>query len=162
MSEDALFEGYEPPTPEPEVKLSAGQRLTRRQSDDIAIGRHPLTRGALHPLASRHRDASSPKSDPFTCGSCYFRTVIRYHGKSFAKCLFDPRRSGEDTLDKYARVSHSASSDVRAWWPACPDYSPGSSSLSPDCVTDADRALWARLADVVDAYLSHDEEGLFA
>ena len=27
------------------------------------------------------------------------------------------------------------------------------------CVTDADRALWARLADEVEAYLSHEEEG---
>lgn len=33
----------------------------------------------------------------------------------------------------------------------------------PGCVSDGDRALWARLADEVDAYLSHDEEGaLFA
>ena len=32
----------------------------------------------------------------------------------------------------------------------------------PGCVTDADRALWARLADEVDAYLQEDEEpGLF-
>lgn len=30
------------------------------------------------------------------------------------------------------------------------------------CVTDTDRALWLRLADEVDAYLTHDEEGLFA
>jgi hypothetical protein len=29
----------------------------------------------------------------------------------------------------------------------------------PGCIPDADRALWARLADEVDAYLSHDEEG---
>ena len=29
----------------------------------------------------------------------------------------------------------------------------------PGCVTDADRALWRRLADEVDAYLTHDEEG---
>jgi len=28
----------------------------------------------------------------------------------------------------------------------------------PGCVSDADRALWARLADEVDAYLSHDED----
>lgn len=33
----------------------------------------------------------------------------------------------------------------------------------PGCVSDADRALWARLADEVDAYLNHDaDEGLFA
>lgn len=33
----------------------------------------------------------------------------------------------------------------------------------PGCVTNADRELWKRLADEVDAYLSrHVEEGLFA
>lgn len=33
----------------------------------------------------------------------------------------------------------------------------------PGCVTDAERALWARLADEADAYLHrHEEEGLFA
>lgn len=125
MSEQALFPGYEPP-PAPEVDdtLSAGQRLTKRQADDIAVGRHPLTGGVLHELASRDRDASSPKNDPYTCGSCYFRTVVSYHGKSYPKCLYDPRRSADDPLDHYARVSHSTATDVRAWWPACPSYSP--------------------------------------
>lgn len=127
-----LFDGYEPPpTLEPEPPFSAGQRLTKRQAANVTAGIHPLTRGRLHPLASRHRDADSPKSDPFTCGSCYFREVIPYRGKSYPKCVFDPRRSGADSLDKYARVSHSTASDVRAWWPACPDYTP-SDSLSPD------------------------------
>lgn len=129
-----LFEGYEPPeTPEVEPTLSAGQRLTKRQADAIALGRHPLTGGALHPLASRHRDASSPKSDPFICGSCWFRTLVRYHGKTYPKCLFDPRRDADDSLDKYARVSHSTVTDVRAWWPACRDYSPGD-SISSDAM----------------------------
>jgi hypothetical protein len=33
----------------------------------------------------------------------------------------------------------------------------------PGCVTDADRTLWQRLADEVDAYLTTDAaEGLFA
>lgn len=33
----------------------------------------------------------------------------------------------------------------------------------PGCVTDAERDLWRRLADEVDAYLGRDEEaGLFA
>jgi hypothetical protein len=33
----------------------------------------------------------------------------------------------------------------------------------PGCVTDADRALWTRLADETDAYLARNvEEGLFA
>lgn len=129
--DEPLFPGYEPPPTEPEPELSAGQRLTLRQANDIAEGRHPLTRGRLHSLASRHRDASAPKDDPFTCGSCYFRQVVKYRGKSYPKCVFDPRRDADDTLDMYARISHSTASDVRAWWPACPDYSP-SDRISPD------------------------------
>lgn len=31
----------------------------------------------------------------------------------------------------YRRVTHGAGSDVRAWWPACQDYSPGD-SISDD------------------------------
>ena len=127
-----LFAGYEPPEPEPVETLSAGQRLTKRQAENVAAGIHPLTRGPLHPLASKHRDAASPKSDPFTCGSCYFREVWGYHNRSYAKCMFSGSR-GADEVEKlgYPRVSHGATTDVRAWWPACRDYSPGD-SLSPD------------------------------
>jgi hypothetical protein len=129
--DEPLFSGYEPPLTEPGPELSTGQRLTLRQARDVAFGIHPLTGGRLHPLASRHRDAAAPKDDPFTCGSCYFRQVIKYRGKAYPKCVFDPRRGADDTLDLYARVSHSTASDVRAWWPACPDYSP-SDRISPD------------------------------
>lgn len=128
-----LFGGYEPPpAPEPEPPLSADRRRTLRQAQQIAAGLHPLTGQRLHLLASRHRDATAPKSDPFTCGSCYFREVWRYHGRSYAKCVFSGSR-GADEVEKfgYPRVSHGAATDVRAWWPACPDYSPGD-SLSPD------------------------------
>jgi hypothetical protein len=118
--------------------LSAGQRLTLRQAADVAAGRHPLTGGPLHPLASRHRDADAPKSDPFTCGSCYFRNSAAYHGKSYAKCWLPGPRTGETytvgtvTMTMgYPRVTHGPASDVRAWWPACPDHSPGD-SMSPD------------------------------
>ena len=137
-----LFAGFEPPPlPEPEPELSADQRRTRRQAENVAAGIHPLTRGPLHPLASRHRGATSPKSDPFTCGSCYFRESLGYHNRSYAKCcLPGPERvyrKGEDgnwrweTVEGTPRATHSAASDVRAWWPACRDYSPGD-ALSPD------------------------------
>lgn len=118
MTEEALFDGYEPSEVGP---LSADRRRTLRQQDLITAGRHPLTGGPLHHLASRHRDASAPKDDPFTCGSCWFRQVIGYRAGSYPKCIAD------DGL----RVSHSASSDVRAWWPACPSYTPGD-RISPD------------------------------
>ena len=126
MSE-TLFPGYEPEVREPEPDMSADRRRTKRQADAIAIGRHPLTGGVLHELASRHRDATSPKGDPFTCGSCWFREVVKYHDRSYAKCYF-----GVTNEDRRApRVSNSAATDVRAWWPACPDYSP-SDRLSND------------------------------
>lgn len=129
-----LFDGYESAAreirPSEQPGLSADRRRTLRQAEHIAAGIHPLTRGPLHELASRHRDAASPKSDPFTCGSCWFREVIGHHNRSYPKCTF-----GLTNEMKYItaspRISASAATDVRAWWPACRDYSP-SDHLSSD------------------------------
>lgn len=141
QDETPLFGGFDPPeTSEVDPKLSAGQRLTLRQAENIAVGIHPLTRGRLHSLASRERDASAPKNDPFTCGSCYFRTTLPYHNRTYTKCLFDPRRSADDNLDRYQFVSHGPATDVRAWWPACPNYSP-SDSISPDAARSIPEAI---------------------
>lgn len=129
MSE-TLFPGYEPEVREP---LSVDRRRTLRQAEAIAAGRHPLTGGPLHSLASTARDAASPKDDPFTCGSCRWRKVVGYHDYRYPKCLFPGSMSAEQYETQVPpRVSHSASSDVRAWWPACRDYSPGEPKLSPD------------------------------
>jgi hypothetical protein len=114
---DALFDGYEPGEPPP--PLSADRRRTQRQAERVAMGVHPLTGGRLHELASRHRNADAPKNDPFTCGSCWFRDVVSAGNKRFAKCF-----AGSDT-NRAPRATSSVASDVRAWWPACPDYSPG-------------------------------------
>jgi hypothetical protein len=122
-----LFAGYEPPAADPDYShLSPDARRTKRQADAIAIGRHPLTGGPIHELASRHRNASSPKNDPFTCGSCLFRAVRKYHDKTYPKCIAPGQQSAEQ-YEQHGppRVSHGAASDVRAWWPACRDYSPG-------------------------------------
>lgn len=116
MTDDAaLFPGYEPPE-RPELDLSAGQRLTLRQSADIAAGRHPLTLTytlvlPLHPNADRERDATSGRSDPLTCGSCVFRQRLGHHDYAYPKCT----RPG-------APISHGPATDVRAWWPACTHY----------------------------------------
>lgn len=128
-----LFDGYEPPERPEGPELSADQRRTRRQADDIARGIHPLAKTPIHPLASRHRDAASPKRDPFTCGSCYFREIVTWHNRSYAKCVLPNPSAGADAPPSaiYTRATHSAASDVRAWWPACRDYSPGD-NLSPD------------------------------
>ena len=112
-SDFPLFGGYEPPPSEPVERLSAGQRLTRRQADYIAIGVHPLTLAYtlirhLHPDADRTRTATSPQDDTPTCGSCAFRAVGGY-----PKCT-EPK----------APRSHSAATDVRAWWPACSTWIP--------------------------------------
>lgn len=139
VEDTPLFAGYETPEQaEPEPHLSAGQRLTLRQAGYVQAGIHPLTRGPLHPLASRHRDASAPKDDPFTCGSCWFRKVEKYHDRAYPKCWLPGPGTGQErkfgdvtVIIGYPRVSHAATSDVRAWWPACPDYSPGD-SLSND------------------------------
>ena len=129
MSE-TLFPDYEPEVrelrPSEQPGLSPDRRRTLRQAEKIADGIHPLTGGPLHELASRHRDASAPKDDPFTCGSCYFREAFRYHGRTYVKCLF-----GETTEKPGPYVTHSAATDLRAWWPACRDYSP-SDRLSSD------------------------------
>lgn len=133
-SEDLpLFNGYEPEPVEDLSHLSAGQRLTARQAADVAAGIHPLTRGPIHSLASRYRDAQTGRGDPFTCGSCRFRLVEKYHDKSYPKCYLPDGNTGADAPQKYIyrRVTNGPASDVRAWWPACPDYSPGA-SLSPD------------------------------
>lgn len=131
---DTLFDGWEPeertPKPSEDMTLSAGRRLTLRQAEQIANGVHPLTRGPLHPLTSRHRDADAPKADPFTCGSCLFRKSEKYHNHSYAKCWLPNPLAGADAPSAriYDRVTHGPASDVRAWWPACPDYSPGDSA----------------------------------
>lgn len=139
---ETLFDGWEPEVrelrPSEDMTLSAGRRLTLRQAEMVTNGIHPLTRGPLHSLASTHRDADAPRDDPFTCGSCYFRSAAGYHGRSYAKCFLPGPNTGQEVgagpvtvIIGYPRVAHSAASDVRAWWPACPDYSPGD-SLSPD------------------------------
>lgn len=133
MTEQApLFDGYDDPPPDPLLELSPDQRRTARQAQQVAAGVHPLTGGPLHPLASRHRDRTAPRTDPFTCGSCIFRSVLPYHDRSYPKCLFGMENPTDQTPGRAPRVTNGAGSDVRAWWPACPDYSPGDTGLSPD------------------------------
>lgn len=107
-----LFDGYDDPPPPPsrDPDLSAGQRLTARQLENVRAGIHPLTRGRLHPEASTDATRTDPKGLPFTCGTCQFRDA---HG--YAKCLLevDGRR---------VYVTHGPATDVRAWWPACESY----------------------------------------
>jgi hypothetical protein len=110
-----LFDGYEPdPPPHKDPDLSAGQRLTQRQQTDIRAGRHPLTRGPLHPQADPDAMKDDGPNRPHTCGTCTFRELLAYHNRNYPKCT------------GYGRtyITHGATTDVRAWWPACPTYQP--------------------------------------
>jgi hypothetical protein len=118
-----LFGGYERPEPasppgEPFGKgsrdgdgLSADQRRTLRQAANVAAGVHPYTREPIHTQADRTRTRTSPPA-PFTCGTCRFRYPGGDH--SWPGC------EHPDT----PRKTHSASTDVRAWWPACKRWEP--------------------------------------
>lgn len=101
-----LFDGYDPPA-EPAEQLSADRRRTLRQHTDIANGIHPLTRRAVH------------DDDRRTCGNCRHR---RNNAWQYPKCW----------AHDGARATHSASSDVRAFWPGCHDHEWGAPALSPD------------------------------
>lgn len=96
MDDEALFPGYEAPVPP--RPLSADRRRTLRQKADVERGVHPLTKEPTRP-------------DLGTCGDCAFRTMVHGGNKTFPKCF----RPG-------VANTHSAATDVRAWWPACPGY----------------------------------------
>lgn len=120
---------------EPVEKLSADRRRTQRQGEALAARWHPLGLALgrsllLHPdaPAADDREAPGPR-----CGTCWYREVFSYHRRSYAKC----------TADDGDRVSHGAGTDVRAWWPACRDYSPGEPGLSPDAARFVPEAVGA-------------------
>lgn len=98
------------PEPEQVEKLSADRKRTLRQRRDVERGIHPFTRYRVHEDPDRK------------CGNCYFRDVLPYHRRGYPKCL---RADG-------VFVSHSAASDIRAWWPGCTEHVWGDPKLSVD------------------------------
>jgi hypothetical protein len=109
MTADALFD-LDVPTPKPIEKLSAGKRLTRRQAADLAAGRHPLTRGPLHPDTA----PAEPRDAPgLRCGGCRFRKQIGGGRRGYPKC--------DHPNTPY---SHGPATDVRSYWSACPLFEP--------------------------------------
>jgi hypothetical protein len=130
---------HDPPAP----RLSPDRRRTQRQAEILAARHHPLTLALGHPIRLHpdappvdDRDAPGPR-----CGTCWYRRTAAYHRRVYPKCWY-PGAAGADEVERrgYPRVSHGAGTDVRAWWPACADYSPGDSGLSDDaarCVPEA-------------------------
>jgi hypothetical protein len=129
-----------PPAAPPGPTRSAGQRLTERQAADVRAGRHPLTGGPLHQFASPETAApTGPRNAPFTCGSCRFRELIRWHDNTYPKCIRDLARVDQDggdaaerTMDAAAFITHGTATDVRAWWPGCRAYEAGDQAISSD------------------------------
>lgn len=113
MTEPGLFaEPEHIAKPDAEAALlSADRRRTLRQRRDLDHGRHPLTRGLLHPDAAPVDDVSAPGR---RCGNCRFRELLSSGNRSWPKCS-NPR---------VGRISASAATDVRAWWPACRNHQP--------------------------------------
>lgn len=129
------------PRPSADPDLSADRRRTLRQQESIDAGRHPLTKGPLHPFAAPALTRpTAPVGRPFTCGSCRFRQLIGHHGRTYPKCTRDLTYGGHDaataSVSDVRNVSHSAGTDVRAWWPACVGYEAGDQGMSPDAARD--------------------------
>lgn len=117
---DVLFAGFEPdPVPHKDPDLSPDRRLTLRQQADIRSGIHPLTHGRLHDQGDRAATRENGSRKPLTCGTCVFRQLFQWHNQTYPKCASHDR--------KY--LKHSAATDVRAWWPACPNYLPSGGQL---------------------------------
>lgn len=100
--------------PPPGGELTRAERRKRLIAGRIAAGVHPLGRPVL-----LHRDAIRDlegESGP-RCGSCLFRQQVRHHNRTYPKCWYP-------NIEEYPHVrdTHSESSDIRAWWPACRDY----------------------------------------
>jgi hypothetical protein len=128
-----------PGTPDaPELDgLSAARRRTLRQRMMLERGLHPLsavqTAGKiqLHPQAAPAGDREAPGR---RCGSCVFRRQVAWRDYSQPKCWYGLAQldAASMYLEQLPRVAHSASSDVRAWWPACTEHEFGDPAVSPD------------------------------
>lgn len=108
---DALFDV--PAVPE-RPRLSATSRRTLRRLQALKLGQHPMSIAIdmplrLHPEAAPADDRHAPGR---RCGNCIHRVLHRHHNRPYAKCV----AAGDD------RVTHGPGTDVRAWWPACPDH----------------------------------------
>lgn len=137
---DDQGELFHVPGPEPEQDgpvLSPGQRRTARQAQAVRNGVHPLALvfgwPRMHPDADRTATTEHAAGRPYTCGTCRWRQVLRWHDRTYPKCVH-PDSIGADhyETDGPLRLSHSAATDVRAWWPACVDYDAGDPRMSPD------------------------------
>jgi hypothetical protein len=134
VSDDVLFDDTGLQVTPDATERTAGERLRFRQAARITAGMHPLSLQRpipLHPDAPR--DAAKDDGGTYPrCGTCRFRWTVGGGAQSYPKCTFG-RVSRYLTADRLLvtpgpRESHGPATDVRAWWPACIDYSPAEAS----------------------------------
>jgi hypothetical protein len=111
-------------------KLSPDRARTLRQARRIADGGHPLD--AVFPTY-RHPETrgqtysrDDERGRPYTCGSCRFRELMGAGNRTVAKCTVTRHAGEHDSRTVMPRVTGSAASDVRGWWPACVEWEPAS------------------------------------
>jgi hypothetical protein len=132
VTDDGLFP--EPPRtmPAPAEKLTAGEKMRRRQATRILRGYHPLGEPLrLHPDACRDPDDRTGPGP--RCGACRWRQIAGGN-RGFPKCFHGEQQIPIPPEQRHPhgathriltpRVTHSETSDVRAWWPACRDFEP--------------------------------------
>jgi hypothetical protein len=97
---------------------------------------HPLAHVVpglrLHPRAPRVPANDGHGTDPYRCGSCAYRRLVGGHARDYPKCLYgytetpipeaEQRPNGPTLRISTPRVTRGEASDVRAWWPACPQW----------------------------------------
>jgi acetyl esterase/lipase len=67
-----------------------------------------LIAAGVHPLSRRMWGAIRLGPEGETCGSCAYLEKIQPGNKSYHKCGL--------------RITYSAASDIRKWWPACTEW----------------------------------------
>lgn len=105
--------------------ISADRRRTLRQAAALNAGHHPLGMYLrhtlkLHPQAAPANDRNAPG---LRCRDCAFWVAVSAgdHAGVFRKCLHG---NPTNNLETAPRVSNSAATDCRGWWPACTDFQP--------------------------------------
>lgn len=106
-SAEGLFHVDTPEPAPPAPKESTDRRRTRRQKQALAAGKHPIS-VYVQRTVPLHADAAP--ADDRTAPGLRCRTCVRLTRRwGYLKCA-----NVSDT--------HSAASDIRAWWSACVNY----------------------------------------
>lgn len=104
----ALFDVPSRPTP------TSDQLRIHRQQVALEHDQHPLSVALNRPIGL-HADAApvdDRKAAGLRCGGCAYRQMQRRGAWDWPKCV----------LPGAARITRGPGTDVRAWWPACPDF----------------------------------------